>query len=423
MLIRAHPDREGAEPVLYLPSASGEGLNPANEPPTPPVAPQWRDVPWRTIVGSVGVVALTVTAVGLIYVASSVVVLILIAGFFAIVLSQPVHALEQRFHFRKGVAIGAVVGTTLVLVAGTVALFVLPVRSQLAAVLTDLPGTVQQGAHGRGPIGQLIVKLHLEKIVQDHQASLTRAAQSLSDSMPSLLKALLGAVLDLATVVVLTCLMLTQSRVLSRTVRQVVPMRHRDHVTAIADDAASAVSGYMIGNLLISLFAGLAAFVVLIVLGVPNAVIIALFVAVADLIPLVGATIGATVAVVAAFLVSTTVGIVVVVFFVLYQQFENSVLQVVIMSRRASVNPLVVLLSVLLGVDLFGMVGALLAIPVAGALTVIVQAIWQHRPLRDDELLIVSDGSSDDGSETSQPISLRRRVRRWSARRHTVRTG
>ena len=132
---------------------------------------------------------------------------------------------------------------------------------------------------------------------------------------------------------------------------------------------------------------------------------------------------GAIVAVVAAFLVSTTVGIVVVVFFVFYQQFENSVLQVVIMSRRASVNPLVVLLSLLVGVDLFGMVGALLAIPVAGALTVIVQAIWQHRPLRDDELLIVSDGSSDDGSEPSRPISLRRRVRRWFARRHTVRPG
>ena len=84
----------------------------------------------------------------------------------------------------------------------------------------------------------------------------------------------------------------------------------------------------------------------------------------------------------AAFIVSRTAGVIAMVFLILYQQFENSVLQVMIMSRRARANPLVVLLSVLLGVDLFGMVGALLAIPVAGAMSVILSWVWRHRPLR-----------------------------------------
>lgn len=94
------------------------------------------------------------------------------------------------------------------------------------------------------------------------------------------------------TVVVLTCRMLTQWAALGRAAVQVVPMRYRTRVIDMAEDAAASASGYMIGNLLISIFAGLAAFVVLLVLGVPNAIVISLFIAFADLLPLVGATVG-----------------------------------------------------------------------------------------------------------------------------------
>ena len=234
--------------------------------------------------------------------------------------------------------------------------------------------------------------------------------------MPSVLSSLVGALLKTVTVVVLTWLMLTQSAALGRAAVQVVPMRYRTRVIDTAEDAAASVSGYMIGNLLISMFAGLAglaAFVVLLVRGVPNAIVISLFVAFADLLPLVGVTVGAVVAVAAAFIVSPTAGVIALVFFILYQQFENSVLQVMIMSRRARANPLVVLLSVLLGVDLFGMVGALLAIPVAGAMSVILSWVWRHRPLRDDELLIVSDGRPHEQTPAQARVRRQFVILRW----------
>ncbi len=145
----------------------------------------------------------------------------------------------------------------------------------------------------------------------------------------------------------------------------------RNRVRQVASDSATALTRYMAGNLIISLIAGVATYIALAIMGVPFKEVLALWVAFADLIPLVGATLGAVPAVLVAFLHSTTAGIAVLVFFILYQQFENHVLQVTVMSRSVSLNPLAVLVSVLVGVELFGILGALLAIPVAGVLQVI----------------------------------------------------
>ena len=103
--------------------------------------------------------------------------------------------------------------------------------------------------------------------------------------------------------------------------------------------------------------------------------VLALWVAFADLLPLVGATIGAAVAVLAAYLHSPTAGIIALVFFVIYQQIENGVIYPWLMARKVQLNPLSVLLSVLLAVELFGIVGALLAVPVSGAVQVVVKAM------------------------------------------------
>ena len=155
----------------------------------------------------------------------------------------------------------------------------------------------------------------------------------------------------------------------------------------------------MIGNLIISVIAGVAAFGCLVALGVPSPVVLALWVAFADLIPLVGATLGAAVCVLAAYLQSPTAGLISVIFFVVYQQVENGVLYPWIMSRKVNINPLVVLLSVLLAVQLFGILGALLAVPVSGALQVIVISVRQehHR-----EQLVLPDDYATPADLTAQ---------------------
>jgi len=191
----------------------------------------------------------------------------------------------------------------------------------------------------------------------------------------------MGWIITLVTVLLLTILMLTQSHVLSRTALDVVPFRHRESVRRAAKDAADAVSGYMIGNLLISVIAGVTAFVFLVAFGVPNALVLALLVAFTDLIPLVGASIGAAVCTVAAASHEPRIGLITLGFFIVYQQIENYAIYPAVMARTVKVNPLVVLVSVLVGVELFGIIGALLAVPVSGAIQVAVKAArreWKH---------------------------------------------
>src|SRR6185436_5277659 len=179
-------------------------------------------------------------------------------------------------------------------------------------------------------------------------------------------RAVVTGVVAVLTIAVLTFLMLLQAPQLSASALALLPQRRAERMRRVGGDAARAVTGYVTGNLAISVVAGLFAYGWLRILGVPFAFILALWVAFADMLPLVGATLGAIPAVFVAFLDSPTAGIATLVFFIVYQQFENHVLQTTIMAKTVKLNPLGVLLAVLVGVELAGLLGALLAIPVAG---------------------------------------------------------
>jgi AI-2E family transporter len=183
-------------------------------------------------------------------------------------------------------------------------------------------------------------------------------------------------VVALVTIFVLTFLMVLQGPKLLAGWTAALPERQQERVRRVAADAAKAVTGYVTGNLLVSVIAGAVTYVVLWVMGVPDRGVVALFVGFADLIPLVGATLGAVVAVAVAALHSLPAALVVLVVFVAYQQLENHVLQPVIMARTVALSALSVLVSILVGVELFGFLGALLAIPVAGVLHVVARDLY-----------------------------------------------
>jgi predicted PurR-regulated permease PerM len=147
----------------------------------------------------------------------------------------------------------------------------------------------------------------------------------------------------------------------------------------VAHDIYRTVGGYVSGNLLISLIAGGLTAIVLTIMGVPYAIALGLIVGILDLIPLAGATIAAIIVGAVAFIHSVPAGIVVVVFFIVYQQIENHILQPVVYGRTVQLSPLAVLISVLIGAELAGVLGALAAIPVAGAIQVVFLDWLRHR--------------------------------------------
>jgi predicted PurR-regulated permease PerM len=166
----------------------------------------------------------------------------------------------------------------------------------------------------------------------------------------------------------------------------------------VGADCAKSVTGYVSGNLLISIICGAITYVALLIMGVPFAGLIALFVGIADLIPLVGATLGGLVAVLAAFIHSVPAGIVVLVVFIVYQQLENHLLQPVIYARTVKLNPLTVIVAILIAAELAGILGALLAIPIASIIQVVLRDVWDNRRGRPkEEPTVGEDEEAIDG--------------------------
>ncbi len=157
------------------------------------------------------------------------------------------------------------------------------------------------------------------------------------------------------------------------------PEPQRPRVRGLLAQSSGAVFGYISGNLVISLICGVTTFIVLVVLGMPYPVALALLVAILDLIPLVGATLGAAIVVVVALFVAWWKALILLVFFLVYQQFEGSVLQPLVYSRAVQLDGLSIFVAVLVGGLLLGIPGALLAIPVAEVIRIVVTDLLAYR--------------------------------------------
>src|SRR5215203_4621124 len=153
----------------------------------------------------------------------------------------------------------------------------------------------------------------------------------------------------------------------------------RPRVRRLLRQSAAAISGYITGNLAISFICGVLTFIVLLVLGMPYPAALALLVALLDLIPLVGATLGGALLVIVGFFVSPWTALILLVYVLVYQQFEGSILQPMVYSRAVQLNALVIFIAVLVGAALLGIPGALLAIPVAEIIRIVVTDLVEHR--------------------------------------------
>jgi len=219
----------------------------------------------------------------------------------------------------------------------------------------------------------------LEQQAQKLPTHLSDAASGLRDVTVGIF----GAVVQLVTILVMAFfLLLDGRRILGFIFRELGPDRG-ERLAGISEDVYGAVGGYVAGNLLISVIAGVTSYIVMSILGLPFAVPLAVLVAFFDLIPLVGSTIaGVVVAIVAAIVGFPGKLIAWVIYLIVYQQVENNVIQPVVYRRTVAIHPLVVIVAVLIGGSLLGVLGALLAIPIAASAQIVVKEYWQYRRAR-----------------------------------------
>jgi predicted PurR-regulated permease PerM len=344
-----------------------------------------RRVPLRTILVTVAVVAATYLAAQLIYRLRTILLLIVVAGFVALLLN-PIVVLLQRRIPRRGLAVTIVTLGALVVFAILAYAFGNPLVNGITDLAGRLPGYVASAEHGTGWIGHLATKYHIQSWVQKNAPKLVTYVESLSKPVLTVGKGAISLVIELFTIFVLVLLLqLEAPKMRTWLLGQMRPERAAT-VTRIGSEVSRSVAGYMLGNLLTSLIAGIVVFVTLLTLGVPFPLLWGLWVALVDFLPMVGGALAGIPTVLFAFFSEGfTAGVVTLVVFLIYTQVENHILNPVIMSRTVKINPLLVLMSVLVGAELGNLVGglfggfvaALLAIPLAGALQVLVREAWQ----------------------------------------------
>ena len=345
-----------------------------------------RHVPLRTIVVTVAVVAATYLAGKLIYRLRDIVLLIVVAGFLALLLNPLVVLLERKFSLRRGFAVTIVSIWAALVFLGLALAFGYPLVNGTTHLANRLPSYVASAEHGTGWIGHLATKYHVQAWVQRNTPKLVTYAQSLSKPALTIGKGAVSLVLELLTIFVLVLLLLLEGPKMRRwTLGQMSPQRAAA-ITRVAGEVNRSVIGYMLGNFLTSLIAGLVVFVTMLILGVPFPLLWGLWVALVDFLPMIGGALAGIPTVLFAFFAKGfTAGIVTLIVFLAYTQIENHILNPVIMSRTVKISPLLVLIAVLVGASLGSLVGgifggfvaALLAIPVAGALQVLVREAWQ----------------------------------------------
>jgi predicted PurR-regulated permease PerM len=326
----------------------------------------------RTIFGIIGAILLVLLVLYVLYIARHVLSWLLISLFLTLALNPAVEALERR-GLRRGWSVGVTVLAALAVLAGLGALFIPTLVDQVNHFADKVPDYIHDLTKGKGRLGFLETKYHIVERVKAaiHKNGVTKIAVGAGAAV-SVTKSVISAIVALLTIIFMTIFMLLEGPVWMDRLYGLVAVEQQPRWRRVGHEIYRTIGGYVTGNLLISVIAGISSGLVLLATGVPFAAALGLLVAVLDLIPLAGATIAAVVVVLVALAAQgLTAAIIVAVFFIVYQQAENHVIQPLVYGRTVQLSPLAVLVSVLIGAELAGVLGALGAIPVAGALQVV----------------------------------------------------
>jgi predicted PurR-regulated permease PerM len=305
----------------------------------------------------------------------NILLLVLVAGVLAIGLDPAVRRLE-RWNLPRGWAVVLIMVATIGFIVLFAALVIPPVARGIRQLASDIPGYIDRLQNQSGWFRDLSRKYDL-----------STKLKSLTDRLPSLATASLGKILgitrsvasvifNMLTILILTIYFLMALPRGERTAEGLMGGEHQQRNVRLFREALDRIGGYVSGNIAVSIIAGVASFVFLRIIGVPFAAALALWVAIADLIPTVGATLGALAAVLVAFFSSVADGIATIAFFVVYQQVENYVIVPRVMRKAVDLSPAAVIVSVLIGGSLAGFAGALLALPLAAAAKVVISDVW-----------------------------------------------
>ena len=335
----------------------------------------------RTILAVLGIVLAVAALLKVLWIAHQVLTWVVIAAFLALALDPLVNLIMRLGIRRRGLAIGATFLLIAIVVFALGATFIPTLVGEINDFIDAVPQYVDDLTKGRGRLGFLERDYQIVERVQDAVSNIEISRiLGVSGTAVAVTKGVITAIVATITIIVMTFFMLLEGPNWIERFFEELPEESRPRLRAIGRDVYATVGGFVAGAVTIALVAGITTALVLSVLGVSYAFALALLVAFFDLIPLAGATIAAVVVTTVAVLDSGwKIGLIVLGWFIVYQQLENHVLYPLVYSRTVELSPLVILIAVLIGASVAGVIGALGAIPIAGTIQVLVRHWLQMR--------------------------------------------
>lgn len=343
-----------------------------------PGRPLSRRSPFRIAFTAALGVAVAYALVTALIAVKSVLVLLLTSAFLAIGLNPAVEALERR-HMRRGFAVGVVLFCFLLFFVGFGFAVVPPILEQAQRFVAEGAPELLARLQDNQQIASLDERFGLLERAQAMLDDPERIGVTAAGGVLGVGRVVFGAFFSALTILIVTLYFLANLPAIKANAYRLVPRSRRARVGLLSDEILSRVGGYVAGAVSIAALSASLTFLLLLVLEVDYAVALAMLVFLTGLIPLIGATIGAIAVTAVALFTSVKVGIVVAVYFVIYQQVENYLLYPRIMQRSVDVSPAATVVAVLIGGSLLGVLGALLAIPIAAALQLVVQEVVAPR--------------------------------------------
>ncbi len=308
--------------------------------------------------------------------ASHALTLIFVAFFLALAINTPVHYLAENLPGkRRGnrtLATTISFAIVVLLFAGFVASFAPPLIRQTSNFISVAPNLVEDVRSQDTYLGGFVRRHHLESQVDKIANQVSNSLNNVGGKAVTTLNRIASNVFSVLTVLVLTFMMLIEGPQWLEIGRRLVPEHREDHVSKLADEMYDVVKGYVNGQLLLAVLAALFISIPLFILGVSYPVALVVIVFICGLIPLVGHTIGAIIVSTIALFHSPLAAIIILTYYIGYQQIENYVIQPKLLAHKTNMSPLLVFSSVIIGVSFSGLLGGLVAIPIAGCLRILV---------------------------------------------------
>ena len=362
----------------------------------------------RIIIRTLFITVVFVVALYLIFLLRKPIGWVLIATFLAVALSGPVNVLNR--HMRRGFAITIVYFVLLLIPIGIGALIIPPLVTQGNNLIVNLPDyaqDVQDFAERNQRLRKIEADYNITEKLQEQAERLPTRIGDAASVLGDIGFGVVNSLFALFTILVLTAFLLGSGPVWVNRFLELSPQAHSVRMRTALDHIGRAVGAYVGGMLAQATVAAILSYIVLTILGVPFAAALAIVIFFSDLVPLVGATIGAVlVGIVTVFADFPTATIVWVIYSIVYQQLENTLIQPQIQKRAVNVHPFIVLVAVLFGATLLGVLGALVAIPVAASVQIAIRDWWKYRHDQTvNEIIAPAAPSPPDAPPPAEPAA------------------